>query len=233
MTQQVFNISHPVTVEETFITLTTISLPAGESLLVTARFGVLDTVGYEGLTEATIRADTSGASVFATTTAFSLDATLGTITASDANRSVDIILEGTTAVPEEEGPPDVYATWINFFFGSELPAPPPAPTPSLVASAPLVRRTAFSDHEGRAALYVTPGESLPLVFDWTNWLDGEAISASTWTSVGTTLTEESFAGSTVTCIASGAAGYATNQITTSTGRISPKVRMILRLDPRV
>lgn len=231
MSQQVYNEWREADGETYLITY--LSQPAGESMKVTVRAGVAQIEGYEGLSEIQVQAFNDTTFLSASTTAFLEDLTLGTLPAPETNQIVTLAIQGLTSVPEEEATVEVRLIWVNFYYGSELPPPAPEPTPSVTTIAPPVRRQAFLDQEGRNTYYVTPGEYAPMGYDWSDWLAGETIDSSQWEINGPGIFSQGVQGNVAECIISGAAGYATNQVTTNTGRVSPKVKLIFRLDPRL
>ncbi|WP_155300689.1 phage fiber-tail adaptor protein [Deinococcus kurensis] len=74
------------------------------------------------------------------------------------------------------------------------------------------------------------GETLDYSRDWTEWLDGDRITASTWTSDGLTVERTAHVGGVATAwVSGGAVGKAhqlVNRIETEAGRVAERAMTI-------
>lgn len=96
------------------------------------------------------------------------------------------------------------------------------------------RSPVFEDNEG--FLVWTKGEDTTedFVLDWTDRLDGDTISTSSWDMDGPTSVSESNTTTSATIFVSGSSGRMTNTITTAGGRtLVRKIKLRARSDDEV
>lgn len=83
---------------------------------------------------------------------------------------------------------------------------------------PLDRRAHYTDHDYLPTFVQHEDEVINYVIDWTDLLNGETISTSTWTDDGVTSSSAAISGATTSANITDTDGEVENKITTSGSR---------------